>query len=107
MRSGYQLADPENKQTMTMGGIVALGPVANKIGALTARRDALRSDPTPACNGGGALRGLTATPLWFLTSITLVLFIYFSNVDHRLIKYIISTNKVSDENRSGQEVVGE
>ena len=92
---------------MTMGGIVALGPVANKIGALTARRDALRSDPTPACNGGVALRGLTATPLWFLISIILVLYRYLYNVDHILIKHVISTNKVSDENRSEQGVVGE
>ena len=31
MPSGYQLADPENKQMTTAGGIVALGPVANNI----------------------------------------------------------------------------
>ena len=37
---------------MTAGGIVALRPVANKTGALTARRGVLRGDPAPACNGG-------------------------------------------------------
>ena len=46
MRSGYELGDPEDKQTMTTGGIVALGPIANNIEQMLCNRtDTLQARP--------------------------------------------------------------